>query len=79
MITDLWARRWVRWAVLIPLWIATWGVGVVLWHLTLDHTWADSLTFAGLFAASQAAVQWWFVRTGRSKERSGQGVPDPPK
>lgn len=73
VVADWWARPRVRLVVLIPLWIATYGVGAVFWHLALGHTWGDAIAFAACMGVGQWAVQWWYARSQQRKQRTGQG------
>ncbi len=72
-----WSRksRSARLALGIPLLIAVWSAGAVVWHVLLGHSWLDSFVFAFVLGASQMAVQLWMDR--RQKRRNATSDPQP--
>lgn len=60
---DWWARRWVRWTVVITVWVVTYAALAMFWHFVLDRTWVDALVFTAVLAVCNTAVQWWLLRT----------------
>ncbi|WP_409056807.1 hypothetical protein [Streptomyces sp. SYP-A7185] len=67
--TDWWARRWVRWTVVIAVWVIVYGACAVVWRLLLDKSWADAVVFAVVLAVCNALAQWWIWRTRQKPSR----------
>ncbi|MEV0529156.1 hypothetical protein AB0I66_37625 [Streptomyces sp. NPDC050439] len=64
---EWWAWRWVRWTVVITVWVVVYGAAAMFWHFVLDHSWADAIVFAVVLAVCNAVAQWWVWRTTRQK------------
>ncbi|MFC8130707.1 hypothetical protein [Streptomyces sp. NPDC057302] len=67
---EWWARRWVRWVVVITTWVVIYGALAVFWRLVLGRSWTDAIVFAVVVAVCNAVIQGWLLRTRQSSSRS---------
>ncbi|WP_454321168.1 hypothetical protein [Streptomyces phaeoluteigriseus] len=64
-LTQCRSRRWIRWTVVVAVWLAAYGAVAVVWHAITGTTWLYSLVFAGIVAVGNVVAQSIANRTKR--------------
>ncbi|MGW5738934.1 MULTISPECIES: hypothetical protein [Streptomyces] len=59
--------------VVITSWVALYGTLAVIWHLSFDYSWAESIGFGVAVLAFQVAAHWWRERRQQRRTQAAPG------
>ncbi|MET7363560.1 hypothetical protein ABZS76_34665 [Streptomyces sp. NPDC005562] len=59
---EWWARRGVRWGVVITVWVVLYGAFAAFLHFVLHRSWTDTLVFVVVQLVINLVVQWLLLR-----------------